>query len=56
MSDMPKPSSRSKVVLVPDSRGDANPGVRRYRLARLALNPESGAAREGFEHLKRTYD
>ena len=54
---MPKPSSRSKVVLVPASRGGARPGVRqRYRLGRLALNPESGAARDGFEHLKRTYD
>ena len=53
---MPKSSSRSKVVLVPNSRGDASPGVRRYRLARLALNPEAGVARDGFEHLKRTYD
>lgn len=47
---------RNKVVLVPHSRGAGAPGVRRYRLARLALNPEPGAAREGFEHLKRTYD
>ena len=52
---MPNPSS-SKVVLVPESRGAGSRGVRRYRLARLSVNPEPGAARDGFEHLKRTYD
>jgi hypothetical protein len=46
----------SKLVLVPASSRDAAPGVRRYRLARLALNPEPGAARDCFDHLKRTYD
>ena len=52
---MPTPSS-SKVVLVPASRGSRSAGVRRYRLARLSVNPEPGAERDGFEHLKRTYD
>jgi hypothetical protein len=51
---MPTPSSH-KVVLVPDRRG-AVPGVRRYRLARLTLNPDPCAPREGFDYLKRTYD
>lgn len=48
--------SLQKLVLVPDSRPEPAPGVRRYRLARIAVNPDPGAPRDGFEHLKRTYD
>jgi hypothetical protein len=48
-------SSLQKLVLVPDGR-PASPGVRRYRLARIAVCPEPGAAPDGFEHLKRSYD
>ncbi|MDX6699176.1 MAG: hypothetical protein QOE65_2573 [Solirubrobacteraceae bacterium] len=49
-------SSHHRVVLVADDRPAPSPGVRRYRLARIAVNPEAGAAREGFDHLKRAYD
>ena len=48
--------SLHRLVLVPDARPEPTPGVRRYRLARIAVNPEPGAVRDGFEHLKRTYD
>ena len=46
----------SKILLVPAPDATRTPGVRRYRLARLAVNPPARAAREGFDHLKRTYD
>jgi len=53
---MPK-TPPHRVVLVPEPRSTgARAGVRRYRLARLSLNPDPGAARDGFDHLKRTYD
>ena len=45
----------SRLVLVPDARPvEASPRAKRYRIARLALNPEAGAG--GHEHLKRVYD
>lgn len=50
----------SKVLLVADrrvepSQGTAGP-VRRYRLARLRLNPAPAARMTDFDHLKRLYD
>jgi hypothetical protein len=48
-------SAATKLVLIPAPRtADADPGVRRYRLARLAVNPVR--EEESFEHLKRVYD
>jgi hypothetical protein len=49
-------SSLNKLVLVPEARPAGSAGPRRYRLARLAVNPAPDAGRCGFEHLKRTYD
>ena len=49
----------SRFVLVSDPRApmaSSSPGVRRYRLARIALNGRRGRGRERFVHLKRTYD
>jgi hypothetical protein len=44
-----------RLVLVPASgRGDEQ--VRRYRLARLRLEPREVGGEQRFEHLKRTYD
>jgi hypothetical protein len=52
--DPPAPTAR-RLVLVPASgRGDEL--VRRYRLARLRLEPRETRAEHRFEHLKRTYD
>ena len=52
--DPPAPVAR-RLVLVPASgRGDEL--VRRYRLARLRLEPRDEAGDRRFEHLKRTYD
>lgn len=48
------PPPASRLVLIPDARQvEASPRVKRYRIARLALNPEAGA---GHGHLKRVYD
>lgn len=50
-------SAVSKVVLIPDNRPAAQgSGVRRYRLARLASEPERVPEGERFAHLKRSYD
>jgi hypothetical protein len=52
--DPPAPVAR-RLVLVPASgRGDEL--VRRYRLARLRLEPREVRGDARFEHLKRTYD
>lgn len=52
--DPPGPTAR-RLVLVPASgRGDEL--VRRYRLARLRLEPRETRAEHRFAHLKRTYD
>ena len=50
-------STATKLVLVPDPRSAAtSQGLRRYRIARLAVNPTRGPREEPFEHLKRCYD
>ena len=50
-------SAATKLVLIPDPRPVAtNRGVRRYRIARLAVNPKREPRDEPFEHLKRCYD
>jgi hypothetical protein len=49
-------SPLSRLVLVPSARPAGSAGPRRYRLARLAVNPAPDASRAGCEHLKRTYD
>jgi hypothetical protein len=50
-------SSIARVVLVPDARPvPSSPRARRYRLARLDLNPGSRSPDAPFEHLKRVYD
>ena len=50
-------SPATKLVLIPDPRADAmSRGVRRYRIARLAVNPKRGPSEEPFAHLKRVYD
>ena len=50
----------SKVLLVADRRAEPSQGtagpVRRYRLARLRLNPAPAARTPDFDHLKRLYD
>ena len=52
--DPPAPAAR-RLVLVPASgRGDEL--VRRYRLARLRLEPRETRGEQRFEHLKRSYD
>jgi hypothetical protein len=57
---MPGMSTRSalaRVLLIPDPRPVASsPGARRYRLARLDVNPGVRPAQERYEHLKRVYD
>ena len=57
---MTRPLNASKVLLVADRRGgvaqSAAAPVRRYRLARLRLNPPRAGREPGFEHLKRLYD
>jgi hypothetical protein len=50
-------SAASRLVLIPDPRPvPSNPSARRYRLARLELNPRPRPAAERFAHLKRVYD
>jgi hypothetical protein len=50
-------SAATKLVLIPDPRPVAtSPGARRYRIARLALNPKRVPGDEPFAHLKRSYD
>ena len=57
---MTRPLNASKVLLVADRCGavaqSAAAPVRRYRLARLRLNPPPAGREPGFEHLKRLYD
>jgi hypothetical protein len=49
------PPAARRLVLVPASgRGDEL--VRRYRLARLRLEPRETTGDQRFAHLKRTYD
>jgi hypothetical protein len=57
---MTRPLTTSKVLLVADRRaavaGRETVTVRRYRLARLRLNPRPADAATPFEYLKRVYD
>ena len=56
---MTGPLKTSKVLLVADRRGEpsqsAGAPVRRYRIARLRLNPPPVSREPDFEHLKRLY-
>lgn len=57
---MTRPLKTSKVLLVADRRGGsaqtAAAPLRRYRLARLRLNPPPVVREADFEYLKRLYD
>jgi hypothetical protein len=54
---MNAPSPHARVLLIPDPRPVASsPRARRYRLARLEVNPGVRPEQERFEHLKRSYD
>ena len=54
---MPSISAVTRLVLVPDPRPVASSArARRYRLARLDLNPGPRSPGAPFEHLKRVYD
>ena len=48
------PVARRLVLVAAAGRGDEP--VRRYRLARLRLEPRDTRGDQRFEHLKRTYD
>ena len=50
----PRPSARRLVLVPATGRGDEL--VRRYRLARLRLEPREVRGDERFAHLKRSYD
>ena len=52
--DPPAPSARRLVLVPATGRGDEL--VRRYRLARLRLEPRDVRGEQRFAHLKRTYD
>jgi len=50
-------ATATKLVLIPYHRTvAASPRARRYRIARLAVNPLRDTGDERFEHLKRSYD
>jgi hypothetical protein len=57
---MTRPSATAKLLLVEDSRGLSAAGgpapVRRYRLARLRVDPRAAEAQDRFEHLRRAHD
>jgi len=57
---MTRPITASKVLLVADRRtvpaNRRDTPIRRYRLARLRLDPRSAAGEPRFEYLKRVYD
>ncbi|HYB27431.1 MAG TPA: hypothetical protein VEF89_12500 [Solirubrobacteraceae bacterium] len=57
---MTRPITASKVLLVADRRAPSQSRqtvpIRRYRLARLRLDPRSGSGESRFEYLKRVYD
>jgi len=60
MLPMTRPITASKVLLVADRRATGmsrqSVPIRRYRLARLRLDPRSGSGESRFEYLKRVYD
>jgi hypothetical protein len=57
---MTRPITASKVLLVADRRTASSSRrdvpIRRYRLARLRLDPRGASAESRFEYLKRVYD
>jgi hypothetical protein len=57
---MTRPTTASKVLLVADRRTASTSRrdvpIRRYRLARLRLDPRATSAETRFEYLKRVYD
>lgn len=57
---MTRTAPASKVLLVVDRRPASSPQdsspVRRYRLARLRLDPRPAGPESRFEYLKRVYD
>jgi hypothetical protein len=52
--DPPTPVARRLVLVPADGRGDEL--VRRYRLARLRLEPRQTTGDERFAHLKHSHD
>ena len=52
--DPPTPVARRLVLVPADGRGDEL--VRRYRLARLRLEPRQTTGEERFAHLKHSHD
>ncbi len=57
MLPMTPRSPIARIVLVPDARSvPSSPRARRYRLARLDINPGTRPCQPPFEHLKRVYD
>jgi hypothetical protein len=57
---MTRPATSSKVLIIADRRADAarptSTPVRRYRLARLRMQPGSQMPESRFEYLKHVYD
>ena len=57
---MTRPLTASKVLLVADRRTASSSRqtvpIRRYRLARVRLDPRSTSPESRFEYLKRVYD
>jgi hypothetical protein len=57
---MTRPLTASKVLLVADRRASSSSRqtvpIRRYRLARLRLDPRPAGAESRFDYLKRVYD
>lgn len=60
MLAMNRPPTASKVLVIADRRqvpaGRRDIPIRRYRLARLRLDPRPGGTESRFEYLKRVYD
>ncbi len=61
ITDMPRPITSSRVLLVADRRvgppeSEGAAPLRRYRLARLRLDGRSAGPALRFEHLKRIHD
>ena len=58
MASAPIPRSARRVVLVPSAQrtGRGDELIRRYRLARLRLEPREVRGDERFAHLKQSHD
>lgn len=56
MSTTPIPIQRLRIIPVADSRPAGGARVRRYRLARLAVNRPRPEGPDRFEHLKHAHD